>query len=94
MPDVPQQEHIITVSNRDEAIIQGVEHVESFNDTEIVVQTTMGMLCVQGEELRIQELNVDSGHLTVNGVIQTVSYLDDGPMGAHRGKGIFGRLFR
>ena len=54
--------------------VSGVEDVERFDDTNIVLSTTQGMLVVSGEGLHIEKLSLDGGDLKVEGKIDALSY--------------------
>ena len=69
--------------------VSGVEDVERFDETGIVMSTSAGTLVVTGEDLHIGKLSLDGGELHVEGRVDSVTYEDDG---AGRG-GFFSRLF-
>lgn len=84
--------HQLILAERERLTLDGVLHVESFDDREIVLDTELGGLVIQGEELHIKELNLEKGNLLVRGYIQSVEYLGDSL--GQRGKGLLARLFR
>ena len=86
-----RKRHQITLQNREKLSIDGVTHVESFDDMEIVLQTDAGTLIIRGEGLHIKELNIDSSNLSVVGHVSAMEYT--GEVGDRKGKGILGRLF-
>lgn len=69
--------HQLILAEREKLTLDGVLHVESFDDGEIVLETELGGLVVQGEDLHIKELNLEKGNLLVQGYIQSVEYLGD-----------------
>jgi sporulation protein YabP len=69
--------------------VTGVEDVDRFDETGIVMSTSAGTLVITGENLHIGKLSLDGGELHVDGRIDVVSYEDDG---AAQG-GFFSRLF-
>ena len=83
------------VTNREQVALDGVIHVDSFDDREIILETELGMMAIRGEDLHIKQLSLDDGHLNVEGVVRTVDYLEGGvvPGGKNRSKGFFNRLF-
>ena len=81
--------HRLTLDGRDKLTVSGVEDVERFDENEIVMNTTEGLLIVSGENLHIGKLSLDGGELHVDGRVDALSYEDGG--GA-RG-GLFSRLF-
>ena len=67
----------------------GVEDVDRFDETGIVMSTSAGTLVVTGEDLHIGKLSLDGGELHVDGRIDAVSYED----GGQERQGFFRRLF-
>jgi len=84
--------HQLVLAERERLTLDGVIHVESFDDREIVLETELGGLIVQGEELHIKELNLEKGNLLVNGYVRSVEYIGDSL--SKRGKGFLSKLFR
>ena len=64
--------------------------MERFDENEIVMNTTDGVLIVNGENLHIGKLSLDGGELHVDGRVDALSY-EDGATG--RGGGLLSRLF-
>ena len=86
---MPQAAHRLELIGRDRLTVSGVEDVERFDETGIVMSTSAGTLVVTGEDLHIGKLSLDGGELHVEGRVDSVTYEDDG---AGRG-GFFSRLF-
>ena len=66
--------HRLELDGREKLTIFGVEDVERFDDTGIVLSTSAGILTVTGEDLHIGKLSLDGGELHVDGRIDTLSY--------------------
>ena len=86
---MPQAAHRLELIGRDRLTVSGVEDVERFDETGIIMSTSAGTLVITGEDLHIGTLSLDGGELHVDGRVDSVSYEDDG---AGRG-GFFSRLF-
>lgn len=87
---VPQAAaHRLELDGRESLTVSGVEDVERFDETGIIMSTSAGTLVITGEDLHIGKLSLDGGELHVDGRVDSVSYEDDGPS---RG-GFFSRLF-
>jgi sporulation protein YabP len=84
--------HHISINNRQQINIDGVKSVESFDDQEIVIDTTSGGLILKGQDLNITQLNLDQGKLMIEGMIRALDYLDDGI--GKKGMGVFGKIFK
>lgn len=83
--------HHVVIEERKSLTVSGVEDVERFDETSIVLSTSKGAMIVTGENLHIEKLSLDGGDLKVEGDIDSVSYEDDaGPV---RG-GFLSRLLR
>lgn len=94
----PNEQHLhrIVITSREQATVEGVIRVDSFDDQEIILETDLGMMGIRGEDLHIKQLSLDEGYLSIEGVIKTVEYLEDGMVGSARGKhkSFFDRLFK
>lgn len=81
--------HRLELTGREHLLISGVEDVERFDETGIVMSTSAGTLVVTGQDLHIGKLSLDGGELHVDGRIDAVTYEDES---SARG-GFFSRLF-
>ncbi len=71
----------IIIENRAKISISGVNDVDSFDECDIILQTSMGTLSVKGENLHINKFNVETGELIIDGDIDEVVYHNDGSYG-------------
>ena len=85
-PASPQR---IELSGRESLTVSGVEDVDRFDETEIVMNTSLGVLVVTGDSLHIGKLSLEGGELHVDGQIDSLAYEDD----RRQGGGFFSRLF-
>ena len=69
--------HHVVLEERRSLTVSGVEDVERFDETAIVLSTSQGTMVVSGAELRIEKLSLDGGDLKVEGEIDSISYEDD-----------------
>ena len=69
-----QQPHRVELDGRGHLLVSGVEDVERFDETGIVMSTSAGTLIVTGEGLHIGQLSLDGGELKVDGRIDSLSY--------------------
>ena len=56
------QEHDVTMKGRRLLDITGVKQVESFDNEEFLLETSMGFLSIRGQNLQMKNLDVDKGH--------------------------------
>lgn len=68
--------HGISISERKNIIITGVKKIESFDNQEFIMETTLGYLVIKGEELEIIKLDTYQGNVSIKGRIDALTYLD------------------
>ena len=85
--------HRVSMTGRRAAILTGVEDVLSFDEHEILLQTTEGVLTIKGEDLHVNRLSVEKGEIDMEGGITSLSYSDKDGF-RQNGESLFGRLFR
>ena len=83
--------HNLVLEDRRTLMVSGVSDVDSFDEQAVIVFTEMGELTVRGEQLHINKLSVDTGELSIEGKISSLTYTDDTPK---QGGGFFSRVFR
>lgn len=83
--------HHVVIEERKSLTVSGVEDVERFDESTIVLSTSKGAMVVSGENLHIEKLSLDGGDLKVEGDIDSIAYEDDA--GGSRG-GFLSRLLR
>ena len=81
--------HHLELAGREHLTVSGVEDVERFDESSIVMSTHAGILIVTGENLHIGKLSLDGGELHVDGRIDALTYEEgSAPQGS-----FFQRLF-
>jgi sporulation protein YabP len=66
--------HEIFLNMRKELKIRGVKEVESFDETGAVLQTECGELSVEGQDIRVNVLDVEKGEIVLCGRIDGIFY--------------------
>ena len=86
-----KREHEFTVKRRKEMSVTGVKDINNFDENGVVLETTDGTLVVEGESMKIGELDTERGVVTVSGKVNALYYSSD-----EKGekKGIFSRFFK
>lgn len=69
--------HRITLDERRRLTVSGVEEVESFDETSIVMRTQHGSLIIHGSDLHIEKLSLDGGDLLVQGEVDALTYEEE-----------------
>lgn len=81
------REHSLTLKDRERLTMNGVAEVVSFDETLVVLETSLGTLHVQGDGLQLKTLSVDGGQVEVAGTVTALIYEPT------RGGGWLHRLF-
>ena len=81
--------HNLIMEGRKNLSINGVTHVESFDEQTVVLQTTMGQLTVKGHNFHLDQLNIDTGDVGITGNIYGMMYTNE-----HTQGGFFSRIFK
>ena len=66
--------HKLLLDGRERLTVSGVEDVVNFDDCGVVLKTVMGILSVDGAEMRIINLNVDTKDIEIAGKINGIIY--------------------
>ena len=67
----------LCVTDRSSARITGVEEVISYDENNIVMQTNLGQLTLDGEGLNIVQLNLGEGIVSVEGRVNALYYTEE-----------------
>ena len=89
--NIIKQNQNLILENRKNLSISGITDVDSFDEKAICLYTQLGELTIQGRELHIDSMSVETGDMTITGDIWAVVYGDKerkGPLSA------LGRLFK
>jgi sporulation protein YabP len=87
-PRQTPREHSLNMLNREKLNLTGVQDVSGFDESLIVLVTSLGPLTIRGEELHIDKIDLNAGQLEVRGRVSELSYEEP----AHEG-GFWSRLF-
>jgi sporulation protein YabP len=66
--------HKMTLNERKNLTMTGVSEVLRFDDSAVVLKTALGVLEVQGRELKLKTLSLEGGQMAVEGHICAVIY--------------------
>ena len=67
-------DHVLTLEQRKSLTMTGVSEVVSFDDTAVVLRTSLGTLTVQGQGLRLKTLSTEGGRVAVTGEVSALTY--------------------
>jgi sporulation protein YabP len=85
--------HKALLSNRKNGNFTGILDVLSFDVSQILLETEMGMLIVRGKDLHVNRLNLEKGEVDLDGLISSLEY-SDVPKPGEKAAGVLGRLFK
>ncbi len=69
-----QMPHKLSLDGRKNLTMTGVTEVISFDDTAVVLSTTLGNLTVHGQQLQLKNLSLEGGQVAVEGSIAALVY--------------------
>ena len=80
--------HKLTLNERKNLTMTGVTEVLSFDETAVMMKTALGLLTVQGQDLKLKTLSLEGGQVAVDGHISALVYEEP------REGGLWQRLWR
>jgi sporulation protein YabP len=85
--------HKLSLTNRRSGSITGVSDVISFDISEVLLETELGMLQIKGADLHVNRLSLEKGEIDLEGRIDSLQYseISDFKKG---GESLINRLFR
>lgn len=81
-----QLPHKLSLNDRKALTITGVSEVLRFDDTSVVLRTSMGTLMVHGSQLQLRNLSLDGGQVAVDGTISALVYEEPRASGSWLGR--------
>lgn len=86
--------HGLTIAERKSIIISGVKKIESFDNEEFLMETTLGYLVIKGGELEIIKLDTYQGNVSIKGRIDSLMYLDSANGKKDKENSLLNKLFK
>jgi sporulation protein YabP len=74
--------------------LTGINHVNAFDEKEIILDTVMGSLVINGENLHINLLKLDEGKVALTGTINSITYRAQAPDIKSKSKQVWSRLLK
>lgn len=91
MDEKTSKKHLVTMMDRERLTLTGVTEVFAFNEEVIELETVDGYMDIEGMDLQIIRMNLDSGELIVQGRVSALIYQDQ----VSKKKGsVFSKLFK
>lgn len=83
--------HNISINERKNIIVSGVKKIESFDNEEFLMETTLGFLIIKGHELEIVKLDTYQGVVSIKGIFTNLNYVEEN---SKKSEGMFSKLFK
>lgn len=88
-----QKVHKLVLNNRKTSMVTGVLDVLSFDLSEVLLETELGMLMVKGKDLHVNRLSLEKGEVDLSGQIDSVAY-SNVQSSVKQGENFFLKLFK
>lgn len=88
----PEALHRLMLERQKGGTVTGIREVISFDEKEILLHTEEGKLSIKGEGLHVKQLDLESGELSLEGRIDSLTYL--GQKKEKKEEPLLKRLFR
>lgn len=69
--------HGISIAERKSIILTGVKKIESFDNEEFLMDTTLGFLVIKGSGLEIIKLDTYQGNVSIKGQVDSLNYMEN-----------------
>ena len=74
MNQIHSKPHNISLVNREKIDVSGVSDIVSFDENEIILNTSLGELSIDGDNLKITKLSIDDGIVEMTGRVIGLFY--------------------
>ena len=85
--------HNVTINERKNIVISGVKKIDSFDNEEFLMETTMGYIIIKGNDLEIIKLDTYQGNVSIKGKINSLTYMETANK-KEKEDGFFSKLFK
>lgn len=85
--------HSVTINERKNIVITGVKKIDSFDEEEFLMETSMGHIVIKGNGLEIIKLDTYQGNVSIKGKVNSLSYMENGSK-KQKEEGVFSKLFK
>ena len=86
--------HGITVAERKNIVVSGVKKIESFDNQEFLMDTTLGFLTIKGDGLEIIKLDTYQGNVSIKGKVDSFQYSDNNVSKKDKDNSLLSKLFK
>ena len=69
--------HEVKFTDRSIISLSGIKKINSFDNEEFLMESTMGIILLKGEKLEIIKLDTHDGNVRIKGRINSFTYIDN-----------------
>ena len=84
--------HELKIVDRSQIYLTGIKKIDSFDDEEFLLESTMGNILLKGENLEIIRLDTHDGNVRIKGMINSLAYIEDKQKNTE--EGLIAKLFK
>ncbi len=84
--------HNISINERKNIMVTGIKKIDSFDNEEFLLETTLGYILIKGSELEIIKLDTYQGTVSIKGKFTSLNYIEDTKKSKE--DGVFSKLFK
>lgn len=88
--EVNGRNHTVYIDNRESLVVTDVSDVASFSEDTVLFTLSQGGLMVKGENLHMQQLDLETGKAVLSGSVQSAVYIQK----KNREKNLLSRLLK
>ncbi len=81
----------IILKDRKKLEITGIKKIETLNSEEFLIDTKLGLLYIRGNDLEMQQLDIDKGHIWIIGEVNIIEYVEQTKK---EKQGFFSKVFK
>ncbi|MDD6033354.1 MAG: YabP/YqfC family sporulation protein [Oscillospiraceae bacterium] len=85
-----KQPHQLILEERGRLSVSGVQDVDCFDESLVILFTSLGRLVIRGSSLRVSSFSNETGDFALEGQVDSLAYSEDQKAGG----GFFRGLFR
>lgn len=85
--------HSISINERKNIVVTGVKKIDSFDDEEFLLETSMGYIVIKGSDLEIIKLDTYQGNVSIKGKINSLTYMESANK-KEKEDSVFSKLFK
>ena len=69
--------HNVSINDRKQIIMSGIKKIVSFDSEEFLMESSLGMVLLKGNELEIIKLDTHDGNVSIKGYVSGLTYLEE-----------------